>query len=99
MTSTRRPALSVATDVPGLALVAMGAYLATAGQHFAVRLAVSPTGLLLIIAVDHFLDMGRSATNVLGNSVATVAVAKWEGQLSTTDQRLDHVGTVPSPAE
>ena len=38
-------------------------------------------GLLLILAVDHFLDMGRSATNVVGNSVATVAVAKWEGQL------------------
>jgi Na+/H+-dicarboxylate symporter len=38
-------------------------------------------GLLLILAVDHFLDMGRSATNVVGNSVATAAVAKWEGQL------------------
>jgi len=37
--------------------------------------------LLLILAVDHFLDMGRSATNVVGNSVATAAVAKWEGQL------------------
>lgn len=38
-------------------------------------------GLLLILAVDHFLDMGRSATNVVGNSIATAAVAKWEGQL------------------
>jgi Na+/H+-dicarboxylate symporter len=38
-------------------------------------------GLLLILAVDHFLDMGRSATNVVGNSVATAAIAKWEGQL------------------
>ncbi len=37
--------------------------------------------LLLILAVDHFLDMGRSATNVVGNSIATAAVAKWEGQL------------------
>ncbi len=43
--------------------------------------------------------MGRSATNVLGNSIATVAVAKWEGQLGTTDQRLDHVGTAAAPAE
>jgi Na+/H+-dicarboxylate symporter len=60
---------------------------------------IPEAGLLLIIGIDQFLDMGRSATNVLGNSVATVAVAKWEGQLSTTDQRLDHVGTVPSPAE
>ncbi|CAN5140415.1 dicarboxylate/amino acid:cation symporter [soil metagenome] len=38
-------------------------------------------GLLLIIAVDHILDMGRSATNVVGNSVAATLVGKWEGQL------------------
>jgi Na+/H+-dicarboxylate symporter len=60
---------------------------------------IPEAGLLLIIGIDQFLDMGRSATNVLGNSVATVAVAKWEGQLTATDQRLDHVGTVASPAE
>jgi Na+/H+-dicarboxylate symporter len=39
-------------------------------------------GLLLILAVDHLLDMGRSATNVIGNSVAAVIVAKWEDELS-----------------
>jgi Na+/H+-dicarboxylate symporter len=38
-------------------------------------------GLLLIIAIDHFLDMGRSATNVVGNAVASALVARWEGQL------------------
>jgi Na+/H+-dicarboxylate symporter len=38
-------------------------------------------GLLLIIAVDHLLDMGRSATNVIGNSVAAAVVAKWENQI------------------
>lgn len=38
-------------------------------------------GLLLILAVDHFLDMGRSATNVIGNAVASAAIARWEGQL------------------
>jgi Na+/H+-dicarboxylate symporter len=38
-------------------------------------------GLLLILAVDHFLDMGRSATNVFGNSVASGIVANWEGEL------------------
>lgn len=38
-------------------------------------------GLLLIIAVDHLLDMGRSATNVVGNSVAAAVVAKWENQI------------------
>jgi Na+/H+-dicarboxylate symporter len=38
-------------------------------------------GLLLIVAVDHLLDMGRSATNVIGNSVAATAIARWEGEL------------------
>ena len=38
-------------------------------------------GLLLILAVDHFLDMGRSATNVIGNAVAAAVVAQWEGKL------------------
>ena len=38
-------------------------------------------GLLLILTVDHILDMGRSATNVIGNTVASAVVAKWEGQI------------------
>jgi Na+/H+-dicarboxylate symporter len=38
-------------------------------------------GLLLLLGIDTFLDMGRSATNVIGNSLATAVVAKWEGQL------------------
>ena len=42
---------------------------------------IPEAGLLLILAVDHFLDMGRSATNVVGNAVASVVVAKWEGTL------------------
>ena len=38
-------------------------------------------GLLLILGIDTFLDIGRSATNVIGNSLATAVVAKWKGQL------------------
>lgn len=40
---------------------------------------IPEAGVLLILAVDHFLDMGRSATNVLGNAIAASVVAKWEG--------------------
>ncbi len=40
-------------------------------------------GLIMIIAVDHLLDMGRSATNVVGNAVASTLVAKWENELSS----------------
>jgi Na+/H+-dicarboxylate symporter len=39
---------------------------------------IPEAGLLLILAVDHFLDMGRSATNVIGNAVATAVIAKWD---------------------
>ena len=42
---------------------------------------IPAAGLLLILAVDHFLDMGRSATNVVGNAVASAVVARWEGTL------------------
>jgi Na+/H+-dicarboxylate symporter len=42
-------------------------------------------GIALILAVDQILDMGRSATNVVGNSVAAAVVAKWEGQLGETE--------------
>lgn len=38
-------------------------------------------GLILLFAVDWLLDMGRSATSVAGNAVATAVVAKWEGEL------------------
>ncbi|HEY9233566.1 MULTISPECIES: dicarboxylate/amino acid:cation symporter [Phenylobacterium] len=43
-------------------------------------------GLLLILGVDHLLDMGRSATNVVGNSVAAAVVAKWEGQIEEPEK-------------
>ena len=57
---------------------------------------IPEAGLLLILAVDHFLDMGRSATNVIGNAVAASVVAKWEGGL---DAREDaDILTVPAPS-
>lgn len=43
---------------------------------------IPPEGIALILPIDHFCDMGRSMTNVLGNTLATTAVSKWEGQLT-----------------
>ena len=43
---------------------------------------IPEAGLVLLLGIDHFLDMARSATNVVGNSVATAVVAKWEGELT-----------------
>ncbi|MCC7299103.1 MAG: dicarboxylate/amino acid:cation symporter [Bacteroidia bacterium] len=42
---------------------------------------IPPEGIALILPIDHFCDMGRSMTNVLGNALATSAVSKWEGEL------------------
>ena len=46
---------------------------------------IPEAGLLLILAVDHFLDMGRTATNVIGNAVASAVVAKWESGFDRPD--------------
>jgi Na+/H+-dicarboxylate symporter len=58
--------------VPRASLVVIAATLVSFG--------IPEAGLLLIIGIDQFLDMGRSATNVLGNTLATAVVAKWEGE-------------------
>ncbi len=45
--------------------------------------------IALVLGVDHLLDMGRSATNVVGNSVAAAVVAKWEGELDEIDPNAE----------
>ncbi|HSB95005.1 MAG TPA: cation:dicarboxylase symporter family transporter [Spongiibacteraceae bacterium] len=44
---------------------------------------IPEAGLLLLLGIDHFLDMARSATNVIGNSIATAVVSQWEGELTS----------------
>ncbi|WP_281242197.1 dicarboxylate/amino acid:cation symporter [Formivibrio citricus] len=55
------------------------------------------SGLLLIMAIDQFLDMGRTAINVVGNSIACAVVAKWEGQLAETKD--DRIEDMPAEGE
>lgn len=43
---------------------------------------IPPEGIALILPIDHFCDMFRSMTNVVGNALATSAVSKWEGELN-----------------
>ena len=57
---------------------------------------IPEAGLLLILAVDHFLDMGRSATNVVGHAVASVLVAKWEGPLDVEESPIIEHPPAPS---
>lgn len=59
--------------VPRASLVVIAGTLATFN--------IPEAGLALLLGIDPLLDMGRSATNVIGNSVATAVVSKWEGAL------------------
>jgi len=56
---------------------------------------IPEAGLLLLLGIDHFLDMGRSATNVIGNGIATAVVAKWEGDLADPAVTPKDVATAP----
>jgi Na+/H+-dicarboxylate symporter len=69
--------------VPRASLVVIAATLATFN--------IPEAGLLLIMGIDQFLDMGRSATNVVGNSIATAVVAKWEGELRPEAEAQDEI--------
>jgi Na+/H+-dicarboxylate symporter len=65
--------------VPRASLVVIAATLA--------QFQIPEAGLLLLLGIDHFLDMARSATNVIGNGIATAVVAKWEGELAAPVQK------------
>ena len=56
---------------------------------------IPEAGLLLLLGIDHFLDMGRSATNVIGNGIATAVVAKWEGDLTDPTLADKDIATAP----
>lgn len=56
-------------------------------------------GILLILGVDRFLDMGRSATNAVGNSIASSVVAKWEGELLSEADAAKHRKEIEAEAK
>ncbi|HYD60849.1 MAG TPA: dicarboxylate/amino acid:cation symporter [Noviherbaspirillum sp.] len=66
--------------VPRASLVVVAAVLPMFG--------LPEAGLLLVMGVDHFLDMGRTVTNVLGNAIATSVVAKWENAIEPVSEEL-----------
>jgi Na+/H+-dicarboxylate symporter len=76
--------------VPRASLVVIAATLSTFN--------IPEAGLLLIMGIDQFLDMGRSATNVVGNSVAAAVIAKWEGNLRPELPGVDEGATLEHPA-
>ncbi len=75
--------------VPRASLVVISATLSTFN--------IPEAGLLLIMGIDQFLDMGRSATNVVGNSVAAAVISKWEGNLRPEQRGIDEGATLEHP--
>lgn len=49
---------------------------------------IPPEGIALILPIDHFCDMFRTATNVLGNALATTVVSKWENSLENSTNTI-----------
>jgi Na+/H+-dicarboxylate symporter len=64
--------------VPRASLVVIAGTLATFN--------IPEAGIALLLGIDPLLDMGRSATNVVGNSIATAVVSKWEGELGEEEK-------------
>ena len=78
----------------GMAAVPRASLVVIAGTM--AQFGLPEAGLVLILAVDQFLDMGRTGTNVVGNAVATVVVAKWEGALDRPESPV--IETPPAPS-
>jgi aerobic C4-dicarboxylate transport protein len=70
----------------------------------AATLAVTPAlpvaGLVLLLGVDRFLNQARAVVNLIGNSVATVAIARWDGALDLDRAKaVLHGAPLPDPVE
>ncbi|MCY1284942.1 C4-dicarboxylate transport protein [compost metagenome] len=63
-----------AHGIPGSALVILAATLTAVP-------AIPAAGLVLVLSVDWFMGIGRALTNLIGNCVATVAIARWENDI------------------
>ena len=49
---------------------------------------LGPIGVALIFGVDELMDMGRSCVNLIGNALATVVIARWEGEFDDSRARI-----------
>jgi aerobic C4-dicarboxylate transport protein len=56
-------------------------------------------GLALILGIDRFMSEARALTNLVGNGVATLVVARWCGELDRERLRAGLAGTPPAPGD
>ena len=76
-----------AAGITGSGFIVLAATLSAVGT-------VPVAGLALILGIDRFMSEARALTNLIGNGVATIVVAKWTDDLDTTqlDKHLNHPG-------
>jgi aerobic C4-dicarboxylate transport protein len=68
----------------------------TLAATLAVVPAVPVAGMALILGVDRFMSECRALTNLVGNAVATVVIARWEGELDAGQLQLALAGAPPT---
>jgi proton glutamate symport protein len=74
--------------VPGVSFVVLLATLGTVG--------IPVEGLALIVGIDRLLDMARTVVNVVGNSLSTVVIAKWEGRFGEEPKQEEKPQFLPA---
>jgi proton glutamate symport protein len=75
--------LTLIISSKGTAGVARGSLLIVFGAATSFHLPMEP--LFLLFAIDQLMDMGRTVVTVLGNCVACVVIARWEGEFQTEE--------------
>ena len=86
-----------AAGVSGSGFVALAATLSTVGT-------VPVAGMALLIGIERFMSMARGTTNMIGNGIATIVIARWDGALDVAQlrrelqDRREPSGTEPAPA-
>lgn len=77
-----------AAGVTGSGFITLAATLSTVGT-------IPVTGIALLLGIDRFMSEARALTNLIGNGVATVVVAKWEGEFDAVRAKMVLDGHLP----
>ena len=77
-----------AAGITGAGLVTLTASLQAFGGTFFSAESIA-VGIALVVGIDRIMSEGRALTNAIGNSVATMVIAKWQGELDK--ERFQHV--------
>jgi len=78
--------LTLMLSTKGIAAVPRASLVVLAGTLAQFGLPLE--GIALILGVDEFMDMARTATNVIGNCLATAVVARWEGEFNDAGNEI-----------